>query len=234
MPVLIIGSEKNYTSSEVINGLFTLMDENGYIVKKFSDENNVAVNSYTDKLEMFITGDAKINSLTIMYNGNRNSTEAVSFPIPYGLSVYLQSCNLEINNMFKILPGGKIVVDENSTITLKDLNISDNYPTGLAVYDNYDYTDAPIDMYPNLTQLEANGLSKSGVLIIDGVLKIDSEGIYLGGRITGTGKIIKDYVTNNAYQQEVPSSANNTLKKDLLRLYFNGKEIKRSDIGIYK
>ncbi len=235
MPFTIVG----YAADGSV-GMFTTANDDSYITKKFFDPNNkVAVDSYTDNLDLTLYGKININSFNIVYEGAKYSTNQIYFPIPYGMSIYLNNCDLMINTKYKILPGAKFVIDENSSLTIKTLNVtsSDVEPSvvaGIIVYDSYYYDDAIVDIYPFASQLTIIGKSSSGSLINNGVITIDSLHTYIGGRLTGTGIIYKNYVSRNALKGEIPNiEGTEYSKKSYLELFWNGKRIASSKTGTF-
>lgn len=233
MPFNIIGTGNK--------GMFRYVDSNSYVIKHFSDSSNeVRVDSYTDNLIFDLYGNINIYSLNIMYNLVLYSTELVYFPIPYSMSINLHNCSLVINNKYKVLPGAKFVIDENSMVIIKTNNIKDGVePTitsGLSIYDSYSFSNEIKDIYPSSAQLTLANKATFGEVINNGTIVIDSNYVYIGGKITGTGELIKNYATYKGLMREIPNfgiSSTDTHESDLA-LYYNGTRIGDNRTGTYK
>lgn len=236
MPFTIIGNGQNGSK-----GMFSSTDSTSYITKLFKDtNNNVSVNSYTDNLQFDLYGDININSLNIFYNQVLYSTELVYFPIPYSMSISLHNCSLVLSNKYKLLPGAKFIIDSNSMVVIKTNNIKEgvepSVTAGLAIYESYEFSNAIDDIYPNSSQLLSVNKNTYGELINNGKIVVDSNFVYIGGKITGTGELIKNYATYKALMREIPNFGNNStdMHESYLILYFNSTRIGDSKTGTFK
>lgn len=233
MPFNIIGTGNK--------GMFRCADNNSYIIKDFFDSSkDVRIDSYTDNLKFDLYGDVNIYSLNIMYNLVLYSTEQVYFPIPYSMSINLHNCSMVINNKYKVLPGAKFVIDSDSMVIIRTNNIKDGVEpqvtSGLSVYESYDFNNAIKDIYPNSSQLTAANKKTYGEFINNGKFIIDSNFVYIGGKLTGDGELIKNYPTYKGLMREIPNLGVNSddISKSDLILYYNGKRIGDNNIGTYK
>ncbi|MFA5693388.1 MAG: InlB B-repeat-containing protein, partial [Acholeplasmataceae bacterium] len=99
---------------------------NGYISKDYNSTNGVNILS--------INGDGKINDIEMSINGQDVNTKNKEMPFSGNFEIVVEDgANLEINTGIKLLPGAKLTVKEDASLTI-------NKNSRLVVFDENEYS----------------------------------------------------------------------------------------------
>lgn len=165
----------------------------GYVEKKTTRIENPryaeASKNYEPPYEFRTTldlyGGATDGTLTLM---SIISTEGMLMAIPYTYSaITLHDGDYAIYNMFKIMPGAKLIVEKGAQLTVKNEKAGEKeYLAGLIVYEDTFVEDhGSCTTFVNSKQLwypsQPNGKKEGGALIVNGTLNLEGR---FGGEIT--------------------------------------------------
>ena len=164
----------------------------GYVEKKTTRIENPRYAEATKKYEppfefrttLDLYGGATDGTLTLM---SIISTEGMLMAIPYTYSaITLHDGDYAIYNMFKIMPGAKLIVDQGAQLTVKNEKAGEKeYLAGLIVYeDSFVEDHGSCTTFVNSKQLwypsQPNGKKEGGALIVNGTLILEGR---FGGEI---------------------------------------------------
>ena len=164
----------------------------GYVEKKTTRIENPRYAEATKKYEppfefrttLDLYGGATDGTLTLM---SIISTEGMLMAIPYTYSaITLHDGDYAIYNMFKIMPGAKLIVDQGAQLTVKNEKAGEKeYLAGLIVYEDTFVEDhGSCTTFVNSKQLwypsQPNGKKEGGALIVNGTLILEGR---FGGEI---------------------------------------------------
>ena len=167
----------------------------GYVEKKTTRIENPRYAEATKKYEppfefrttLDLYGGATDGTLTLM---SIISTEGMLMAIPYTYSaITLHDGDYAIYNMFKIMPGAKLIVDQGAQLTVKNEKAGEKeYLAGLIVYEDTFVEDhGSCTTFVNSKQLwypsQPNGKKEGGALIVNGTLILEGR---FGGEITAS------------------------------------------------
>ena len=123
------------------------------------------------RTKLTFTGGAKFSYMLFSAMGFEVPTTGVYFSIPYNFDIELtgEKAQYETVTDFMIMPGATVKVGTGATLTLN---------ANVWVYDGLQAGEQAGKSYPSAEKLEANNLSKSGNLIVDGTLVMAKKNMF--------------------------------------------------------
>lgn len=231
------------------------LSQGGYILKKTTQITNPRYSESTKSYEpqyefrttLDIYGGGRDGALTLDLGFVQLGMEDMVMAIPYTYSnITLHNGQYDMYNMFKIMPGAKLTVANDATLTIKNQTVDGKtYLAGLIVYnDTFVEDHGTCKTFANSKQLlypsQPNGIQEGGSFVVNGTLVLEGK---FGGDIISEEagaqikvKSLPTHLSFSAAEAIQPSGVDNIIVtyQQTSTATVNGKTVELEQNKIYR